>query len=138
MATAPQPETVRGEEDRLLRVWTPRILRSVLIAAVILLVAGLIRSTIGAPGHFVTRFHELQRGIRLRQPKDFGPLVAEAIDGNGRDIMTLGLMILTLVPIARVTFTLLVFLKEKDYPYVAMTAYVLTMLILGAALGKIG
>ena len=52
--------------------------------------------------------------------------------------MTIGLMLLTMVPIARVTFTLLVFFREKDYPYVAMTGYVLVALILGAALGRIG
>jgi uncharacterized membrane protein len=135
MPTTPE---IQDEETRLLRVWTPVILRTVLIAAVTVLVVGLVQATFGSPGHYVRRFHELQRGIDLRQPKDFGLLVGDAIGGDGRSIMTLGLMLLTMVPIARVTFTLLVFLREKDYPYVAMTGYVLAALILGAALGRIG
>ncbi len=135
---SPEVQLVQDEETRLLRAWTPVILRVVLIAAVTTLIIGLAEATFGSPGHFVRRFHELQRGIQLRQPKDLGALVGDALMGNGRSIMTLGLMLLTLVPIARVTFTLLVFLREKDYPYVAMTAYVLAALILGAALGRIG
>jgi len=138
MAPAPEVQLIQDAETRLLRAWTPAILRAVLVAAVTVVTVGLVESTFGSPGHYVARFHELQRGIQLRQPKDFGALVGDALLGNGRSIMTLGLMLLTLVPIARVTFTLLVFLFEKDYPYVAMTAYVLAALILGAALGRIG
>ncbi|MFI5352835.1 MAG: DUF1634 domain-containing protein [Candidatus Binatales bacterium] len=138
MATESELQSIQDEETRLLRVWTPAILRAVLIAAVTVLIIGLLESTFGSPGHFATRFHELQRGINLRQPKDFALLVGDAIGGDGHSIMTLGLMLLTMVPIARVTFTLLVFLREKDYPYVAMTGYVLAALILGAALGRIG
>ena len=132
MATESELQSIQDEETRLLRVWTPVILRAVLIAAVTVLIIGLLESTFGSPGHFATRFHELQRGINLRQPKDFALLVGDAIGGDGHSIMTLGLMLLTMVPIARVTFTLLVFLREKDYPYVAMTGYVLAALILGA------
>ncbi len=138
MATASELQPIQDEETRLLRVWTPKILRTVLVAAVTVLIVGLAEATFGSPGHYARRFHELQRGIDLRQPKDFGPLIGDALRGDGRSIMTLGLMLLTMVPIARVTFTLLVFLKEKDYPYVAMTGYVLAALILGAALGRIG
>jgi len=138
MATVSELQSIQDEETRLLRVWTPVVLRTVLISAVTVLIIGLVESTFGSPGHFIRRFHELQRGIDLRQPKSFGPLVGDALGGDGRSIMTLGLMLLTMVPIARVSFTLLVFLREKDYPYVAMTGYVLVALILGAALGRIG
>src|SRR5271156_6172059 len=102
MASVPEVQLVQDEETRLLRVWTPLILRAVLVAAVTVLIIGLAEATFGSPGHFVTRFHQLQRGIQLRQPKDFGALVGDALEGNGRSIMTLGLMLLTLVPIARV------------------------------------
>ncbi len=138
MATVSPLQSIQDEETRLLRVWTPMVLRTVLIAAVTVLIIGLVEATFGSPGHFARRFHELQRGIHLRQPRDFGPLLGDALGGDGHSIMTLGLMLLTMVPIARVTFTLLVFLREKDYPYVAMTGYVLAALILGAALGRIG
>ncbi len=52
--------------------------------------------------------------------------------------MIIGLMVLTLVPLARVVFCLLVFLRERDLIYVLFTAYVLVGLILGIFLGRIG
>jgi uncharacterized membrane protein len=137
MATARDIQLIR-EEDRVLRAWTPVILRSALLSAVVLLVIGLIESIVASPGHYSARFHELQRGVNLRSPEDFRLLVGDALAGNGRAIATIGLMMLTLVPIGRVAFTLFFFLREKDYAYVAMTAYVLAALIIGAALGRIG
>jgi uncharacterized membrane protein len=52
--------------------------------------------------------------------------------------MTCGLFILTLVPLARVAFCLVLFVKERDSMYVAFTAYVLIALLAGVMLGKIG
>ncbi len=137
MAIAPNLAVVQDDEERLLRVWTPLILRSVLMVAVSILSIGLLRS-VAAPGYYVKRFHELQRAVNLRHPADLERLAAGALNGDGRAIMTLGLMVLTLVPIGRVAFTLLVFAVEKDYAYVVMTAYVLAALIIGAALGRVG
>ncbi|MFZ0887726.1 MAG: DUF1634 domain-containing protein [Candidatus Binataceae bacterium] len=138
MAAIPQQPRRDDEEDRLLRRWTPALLRTILIVAVVLLGVGLAGSLTVSPGHYAARFHELQRGIRLRQPEDLSELLAGALAGNSHAICTLGLMVLTLVPIGRVAFTLFVFLMEKDRAYVAMTAYVLTALIVGAMLGRIG
>jgi uncharacterized membrane protein len=137
MATAPALPSL-SEEDRLLRVWTPVILRTVLFTAVVVLIIGLIESTIASPGYYTTRFHQLQQGVGSRSPEDLAQLIRDAFAGNGHGTMTIGLMVLTLVPIGRVAFTFFLFLKERDYPYVAMTAYVLAALIFGAALGRIG
>jgi uncharacterized membrane protein len=52
--------------------------------------------------------------------------------------MTLGLMILTLVPLARVIFSLLFFIKTRNKPFVIFTAYVLAGLVVGVLLGRIG
>jgi uncharacterized membrane protein len=52
--------------------------------------------------------------------------------------MTLGLMVLTLVPLARVAFCFLLFVKERDGIYVAFTAYVLIGLVAGIVLGRVG
>lgn len=137
MRTAPDIQLSR-DEDRVLRAWTPLILRSALFSAGVLLMIGLIESIAASPGHYSARFHQLQRGINLRSPEHFRLLLADALAGNGRAIATIGLMVLTLVPIGRVAFTLFFFLRQKDYAYVAMTAYVLAALIVGAALGRIG
>ena len=138
MAAISQPPRRDDEEERLLRRWTPAILRTILIVAVVLLGVGLAGSLTVSPGHYAARFHELQRGIGLRHPEDLRELLAGALSGYNHAICTLGLMVLTLVPIGRVAFTLFVFLIERDRAYVAMTAYVLAALIIGTMLGRIG
>jgi uncharacterized membrane protein len=66
-------------------------------------------------------------------------LIAEHIrEGNPHAVLTLGLFVLTLVPLARVAFCFLLFIKERDYIYVGLTAYVLTGLIVGMFVGSAG
>ena len=43
----------QDEENRILRVWTPFLLRTILIVAMILLIAGLILDYTFAPDYFV-------------------------------------------------------------------------------------
>ena len=45
---------------------------------------------------------------------------------------------LTLVPLARVAFCFILFIRERDYTYVALTAYVLAGLIVGVLVGSVG
>src|SRR5579859_3082816 len=45
--------------------------------------------------------------------------------GNPHAVLTFGLFVLTLVPLARVAFCFILFIRERDYTYVAFTAYVL-------------
>ncbi|MGH7814862.1 MAG: DUF1634 domain-containing protein [Candidatus Binataceae bacterium] len=126
-----------AEEDRILRFWTPLLLRTILIAAMIAIGAGLIMEGSFAPGYYVARYHAVRAG-HLTGGEDFAALIAGARTGNPHAILTIGLFILTLVPLARVAFCFLLFLRERDYTYVAFTAYVLTGLIAGVVLGRIG
>jgi uncharacterized membrane protein len=64
--------------------------------------------------------------------------IAATLRGEPRQTMTLGLMVLTLVPLARVAFCFLLFVKERDGIYVAFTAYVLIGLVAGVILGRVG
>ena len=50
----------------------------------------------------------------------------------------LGLFVLTRVPLARVAFCFLFFIEQRDYAYVAFTAYVLAGLIIGVLVGSAG
>ncbi len=131
------PSATTADEDRILRTWTPLILRTVLIASTIVLVAGLIATVMHAPGFYVNRFHALQHG-RLHDTESVGSLVNDLRAGDPHAILTMGLYLLTLVPLVRVAFTLVLFLKDHDYIYVASTTYVLGGLILGVILGRIG
>ena len=55
-------------------------------------------------------------------------ILKEALNFKGRDIIQLGILILIATPVARVIFSLIGFLIEKDWIYVAITAMVLIIL----------
>jgi uncharacterized membrane protein len=126
-----------ADEDRILRVWTPVILRTVLLAAGIVLIIGLVMMA-ATPGEYLEHFRAVQDNARR---KDYGTLLdllARATHGNPRSIMTVGLMLLTLVPLARVVFSMLFFIKTGNKPFIFFTAYVLAGLVVGVMLGRIG
>jgi uncharacterized membrane protein len=127
------------EEDRILRVWTPLILRTILIVSAIILLAGIVAMATWAPGYYVERFHAAQVGATLRHEVPSWSVTAqEAVHGNPHALMTLGLLVLTLVPLGRVAFTFFLFAKEGDRVFTLATAYVLAGLIAGVMLGRIG
>ena len=125
------------EEDRILREWTPILLRSILIAAMIFLVVGLILDYTYAPDYYVQRYQAVQQGHILGREK-FGLLYDRVRAGNPHAVLTIGLFVLTLVPLARVAFCFMLFIRERDYTYVALTAYVLVGLIVGVLVGSVG
>lgn len=125
---------VDAEEERILRFWTPVLLRVILITAVVLMTLGT------ALALFVA--HDHVSPAALRHPAyvhmSLTTILSEGIRGNPNAIATLGLMVLTLVPLVRVAFCFLLFLKERRGIFAAFTAYVLAGLIAGILLGKIG
>jgi uncharacterized membrane protein len=130
-------ERTLNEEDRIMRVWTPILLRTILIASAIVLVFGLFLMATKTPTFYVERFRSIQAG-KLHPNETFSQDISEALNGDPHSVMTLGLFILTLVPLARVAFCFLLFLKERDYTFVGLTAYVLIGLVAGVLLGRIG
>jgi len=123
-------------EDRILRFWTPILLRTILVVAAVILIFGLILMT-SKPDFYVGRFHAAQ-AQQFVAKTSFAERVALAAHGDPHSVMTLGLYTLTLVPLARVAFSFLLFVKERDYAYIGFTAYVLTGLIVGMLLGRMG
>ena len=130
-------QTTLNEEDRIMRVWTPILLRTILIVSAIVLVVGLFLMATKTPTFYVERFRSIQAG-KLHPNENLSQDISESLTGDPHSVMTLGLFILTLVPLARVAFCFLLFVKKRDYTYVAFTAYVLSALIAGVLLGKIG
>lgn len=55
-------------------------------------------------------------------------IVKEAFQFRGRDVIQLGLLLLIATPVARVFFSLIGFLIEKDWIYVTITLIVLIIL----------
>jgi uncharacterized membrane protein len=127
---------VAEDENRILRFWTPILLRTILVTAAVILIVGLVLMT-SQPDLYLTRYHAAQ-GAHFITKRTFAVQFAFALQGEPHAIMTFGLYALTLVPLARVAFSFLLFIKERDYAYVGFTAYVLAGLIIGMLLGRMG
>ena len=89
------------------------------------------------PDYYVERYQAAQHGQLIGREK-FGLLFDRVRTGNPHAVLTIGLFVLTLVPLARVAFCFFLFIRERDYTYVAFTAYVLAGLIVGVLVGSIG
>jgi len=61
--------------------------------------------------------------------RSIGGVVSQMLGFRARAIIQFGLMLLILTPIARVTFLVFAFLKEKDYLYVTVNMIVLGFLL---------
>jgi uncharacterized membrane protein len=133
----PGRTAVSSEEDRILRFWMPILLRTILTLAMLVLAAGLVLTVTSSRHYFVERYHEVQRGHLVGSEK-FPNFGRNILAGKPHAVLTLGLFVLTLVPLLRVAFCFLFFIKERDFTYVALTAYVLAGLVLGILLGRVG
>jgi|ERR671933_1311626 uncharacterized membrane protein len=58
-----------------------------------------------------------------------GGVVTAVLSGSSRGIIQLGLLILIATPIARVAFSFLAFLQQRDFAYIIVTLCVLVGLI---------
>lgn len=125
-------------EDRVLHVWTPRILRGALGGAIALLLAGLCVTGAKDPESYVARYRALKSGDSSAHAVQLGHLLHQLAQGRGRTLLVAGLLVLTLVPIGRVAFTVVVFVLERDWIFAALTSLVLALLFLGVLLGRMG
>jgi len=125
---------VDPEEERILRFWTPVLLRVILVAAVVLMALGTSLTLLVARDHVDPA--SFRHPALVHMP--LTAILSEVIEGDANAIATLGLMVLTLVPLVRVAFCFLLFLKERSGIFAAFTAYVLAGLIAGILLGRIG
>jgi uncharacterized membrane protein len=103
----------------------------------ITLILGLVLTYTFAPDYYVQRYHEVRQGHLIGKEK-LGMLLERIREGNPHAVLTIGLFELTLVPLARVAFCFILFIKERDYTYVGFTAYVLAGLIVGVLVGSVG
>jgi len=56
-------------------------------------------------------------------------IVRDALDLRRRGLIQFGLLLLIATPVARVAFSVLAFLRQKDYTYVLVTLIVLSILL---------
>jgi uncharacterized membrane protein len=114
-----------GPDDRFERFLGNLLRAGVLTAAAVVMVGG---------GIYLTR--------HAREPVDFstfneGPdplrspsgIVAAALNGRGRGIIQLGLLLLIGTPVVRVVFSIFGFASQRDGVYVVLTLIVLAVLL---------
>ncbi len=58
-------------------------------------------------------------------------IVKGALAFDGAAIIQLGVLLLIITPVARVAFTVFIFIKERDYAYIIITLIVLAILLYG-------
>lgn len=128
----PEAALVPVTGDRTMELWISRVLRAgVLLAGAVIalgLVLGALRGP--APGE-ATSLADLQ--ARGGTPVAVHPrsLLHDAFTGQGSAVVEVGVLLLILTPVARVAMTLALFLAERDRVFVAITAIVLGVLVLG-------
>lgn len=131
-------DEVVSDRVRRVEILISTILRVGVIASLSIVLLGLVLSFIHhpdylnspealtqflIPGRFIPHtFHDLAWGLRHL---------------HGEAVIMLGLLLLIATPVIRVAVSILVFLHERDWTFVLITAFVLAMLILSFFLGKV-
>jgi uncharacterized membrane protein len=133
--TTPPPPPPSAEVGRP-RAWSDhdveqvigRLLQAgVVLASIVVILGGtLLLARHGADATAFTVFRGDASPLR-----SVGATLAGAVHGDPRAIVQLGLVLLIATPVARVALTLAAFAAQRDRMYVAMTALVLTLLLVG-------
>ena len=120
----------------ILRVGVAASAVCVLLGVVVLFITGDTGygGTISSLSH-LTRYTS---GAQGRFPTAPGDVISGLAQFKPYAIIALGLLLLILTPVIRVAASIVIFLLERDYAYVVITAFVLLILIVSFLLGKAG
>ena len=125
-ARQPQPFRPQPWRDRRIEVILGNLLRTgVLISAAVVL--------LGACIYLPRHSHEpADYRVFRGEPSEFRTIpgvIQSVINGRGRGLIQLGLLLLIATPIARVAFSVVGFAIERDRLYVGFTLIVLAILL---------
>jgi uncharacterized membrane protein len=118
-------ETVLRTDQKIDEVMGLVLRTGVILAAVIVLAGGIVY-LMRHPG--AVRDYQVFQG-EPTEYKAVSAIAREAAALKGRGLIQLGLLVLIATPIARVVFSLLAFLWQRDWTYVMVTAIVLGLLV---------
>ena len=111
--------------DRQAEQLVGRILQiGVLVSALVVSAGGVLYLT--QHGHEPAGHHEFRGEPGLC---NLGEIGGEAFHLHARGVIQFGILLLILTPISRVAFTAVVFLAQRDYKFVAITIFVLAILL---------
>jgi len=113
-------------EDQRLEIVVSYLLRAGVGASALLVLTGGVLY-LAAHGSAIENYHTFHGEISAYRSLS-GLLSPEALR-HGRGLIQLGLVLLIFTPIARVALSLILFLVERDWIYVTISAIVLTTLL---------
>lgn len=112
--------------DKRMDLWMAALLRTGVILSAALVLAGGVLYLTRHPGP-APNYHVFQG--EPSELRTIPGIVHEAMALHGRGLIQLGLLLLIATPVARVAFSLIVFLYERDWTYVVVTLIVLALLL---------
>ena len=127
-SATPSPATDGRWSDHEVEQVVGRLLQvGVLIAAVVVAIGGAM--LLAQYGHDVADFSVFRGESSLL--RSVGAITRTAFTGDARAITQAGIVLLIATPVARVALTLVAFVLQRDRLYVALTAFVLILLLYG-------
>ncbi len=126
-------------DERLEQVLGNLLRVGVLLAAAVVLAGGVVYLA-RYGGQNVSRSRVFQTNVSrpAEEPEltSFFGIFRWAFQGHSRGIIQLGLLLLVATPIARVVFSAVAFVLERDRTYLLVTLFVLAVLIYSLVWGK--
>jgi uncharacterized membrane protein len=121
-----KPETGRGwTGDQIDRIIGNLLRFGLLISAAIVLIgAAIFLAHHGGEKASYSIFRGAPRNYR-----EIKSILAETVQFHGRGFIMVGLILLIATPVARVAFSVLAFLRKRDYVFSAVTIFVLSILL---------
>lgn len=120
----------QSSDDATMQRWLGRVLRAGVAVAAALVLVGLVLSFAESSRDQESLDEALGRrgSIHVVHP---GDVLGGLGDGEPSAFIELGLLVLILTPTARVALTLLLFERQRDWTFVALSGVVLVVLVLG-------
>jgi uncharacterized membrane protein len=125
------PSSAGVAPEEAMERWLGGVLRIGVIVATALVLLGLASYVAGGQGHDRTALDAaLGRRTAIR-PLHAADILSDLRDGEPPALIQLGLLALILTPVARVALTVLLFKRQRDWPFVGLSGVVLLVLVLG-------
>ena len=135
----PSPGTGAAPDPSTMDLLISGLLRGGVVTSMALIVAGLALMFLHHPSYFRSA-EELRRltSPGAAFPTSFTEVAAGVRAAHGQAVIAVGLLVLILTPILRVTLSIVLFALERDRAFVVITIAVLTILLGSFFLGKVG
>ncbi len=120
------------EKVRKVELAISLVLRIGVVISVVVIAVGLGLMFAHHPAYLPIRGHFSYKELTSKStpfPHSFASLGHSIVQGDGRGIVVLGVLILILTPVLRVVAGVVSFLYEKDPPMALVTFYVLVVLV---------